>query len=153
MSKSSRRKFLGTGAAAAAAFGSGLRPLSGQSRATLDSDETLALVNGRIHTLDAANTIATSVTMRNGRFLALNAAPAAGAGVRIIDLGGRTVVPGLVEPHIHIVSLSNRPGYHTILENTASIREIQEALAARRKDALLPKRRIFRDRRRRLHRG
>jgi predicted amidohydrolase YtcJ len=30
--------------------------------------------------------------------------------------------------------LANRPGYHTILENTTSIREIQEALAARRKD-------------------
>jgi predicted amidohydrolase YtcJ len=39
-----------------------------------------------------------------------------------------------VEPHIHVVSLANRPGYHTILENTASIREIQEALAARRRD-------------------
>ena len=84
--------------------------------------------------MDNANTIATSVAIRNGRFVAVNAAPAAGPGVRMIDLGGRTVVPGLVEPHIHIVSLANRPGYHTILENTASIREIQEALAARRKD-------------------
>jgi predicted amidohydrolase YtcJ len=43
-------------------------------------------------------------------------------------------VPGLVEPHIHIVSLGNRPGYHTILENTTSIRDIQEALAVRRKN-------------------
>ena len=51
----------------------------------------------------------------------------------MIDLGGRTVVPGLIESHIHSVSLANRPGYHTILENTTSIREIQEALAARRK--------------------
>jgi predicted amidohydrolase YtcJ len=40
----------------------------------------------------------------------------------------------LIEPHVHIVSLANRPGYHTILENTNSIREIQEALSARRKD-------------------
>jgi len=136
MLKSSRRKFLGTGAAAAAALGSGpaATVLSGQNRATFDSDETLALINGRIHTMDAANTIATSVTIRNGRFVALNAAPAAGPNVRVIDLGGRTVVPGLVEPHIHIVSLGNRPGYHTILENTTSIREIQEALAARRKN-------------------
>ena len=134
MPKSSRRKFLGTSAAAAVGFGSGMNLLSGQNRATLDSDETLALINGRIHTMDAANTIATSVTIRNGRFVALNAAPVAGPGVRIIDLGGRTVVPGLVEPHIHIVSLGNRPGYHTILENTTSIREIQEALAARRKN-------------------
>jgi predicted amidohydrolase YtcJ len=43
-------------------------------------------------------------------------------------------VPGTIEGHVHIVSLANRPGYHTILENTTSIREIQEALAARRKD-------------------
>ena len=42
-------------------------------------------------------------------------------------------MPGIIEGHIHIVSLANRPGYHTILENTTSIREIQEALAARRK--------------------
>lgn len=97
-------------------------------------EETLVLTNGRIHTMDAANTIANSVAIRNGKFVAVNAAPAAGPGVRVINLGGRTVVPGLVEPHIHSVSLANRPGYHTILENTASIREIQEALAARRKD-------------------
>ena len=96
---------------------------------------TITLINGRIHTLDAAGTVANNVTIRNGRFLAVNGpVPAAGPGVRIIDLKGHTVVPGLVEPHIHIVSLANRPGYHTILENTNSIREVQEALAARRKD-------------------
>ena len=55
------------------------------------------------------------------------------AGARVINLRGRTVVPGLIEPHVHIVSLANRPGYHTILENTTSIREVQQALAARRK--------------------
>jgi predicted amidohydrolase YtcJ len=133
--RTSRRKFLGASAAAAAAgIGPASTILSGQNRTPIDPDETVALINGRIHTLDAANTIATSVTIRNGKFVAINAAPAAGPGVRVIDLGGRTVVPGLVEPHIHIVSLANRPGYHTILENTASIREVQAALAARRKD-------------------
>jgi hypothetical protein len=129
---SSRRRFLGaTAGAAALAAGPASVAVSGQNIAP---EETLVLTNGRIHTMDAANTIATSVTIRNGRFLAVNAAPAAGPGVRVINLGGRTVVPGLVEPHIHIVSLANRPGYHTILENTTSIREIQEALAARRKE-------------------
>ncbi len=130
--KRSRRQFLGaTAGAAALAAGPGAVVLSGQNIAP---EEILVLTNGRIHTLDNANTIATSVAIRNGRFVAVNAAPAAGPGVRVIDLGGRTVVPGLVEPHIHSVSLANRPGYHTILENTTSIREIQEALAARRKD-------------------
>jgi predicted amidohydrolase YtcJ len=130
--RSSRRRFLGATAGAAALAAGPAVVVSAQNVAP---DDTLVLTNGRIHTLDAANTIATSVTIGNGRFLAVNAAPAAGPGVRVINLGGRTVVPGLVEPHIHIVSLANRPGYHTILENTASIREIQEALAARRKDA------------------
>jgi hypothetical protein len=130
--RSSRRRFLGaTAGAAALAAGPASVAVSGQNIAP---EETLVLTNGRIHTMDAANTIATSVTIRNGRFLAVNAAPAAGPGVRVINLGGRTVVPGLVEPHIHIVSLANRPGFHTILENATSIREIQEELAARRKD-------------------
>jgi predicted amidohydrolase YtcJ len=75
------------------------------------------------------------VTIRNGRFITVGGrTPKAGPLVKVIDLRGRTVVAGLVEPHIHIVSLANRPGYHTILENTTSIREIQETLAARRKD-------------------
>jgi predicted amidohydrolase YtcJ len=85
--------------------------------------------------MDAANTVTNTVTIRNGRFRTVGGpATAAGPGVRVIDLKGHTVLPGLVEPHIHIVSLANRPGYHTILENTTSIREVQEALAARRKD-------------------
>ena len=81
--------------------------------------------------MDARNTVAASVTIRNGRVAAVGGNPP--SGVRTIDLRGRTVVPGLIEGHVHIVSLANRPGYHTILENTTSMREIQETLAARRK--------------------
>ncbi len=138
----SRRGFLATSAGAAAMIGAAIEGgpvavvLSGQSPAADIGDEiTLALVNGRIHTMDAGNTVANNVTIRNGRFVTVGGPrPKAGSGVRVIDLRGRTVVPGLVEPHIHSVSLANRPGYHTILENTTSVREIQEALAARRKD-------------------
>jgi predicted amidohydrolase YtcJ len=133
----SRRRFLATSIGAAAAIGNGpvVEVLSGQAPAPALPDETtIALVNGRIHTIDRSNTVVDTVSIRNGRFVAVGGrAPKAGAGIRVIDLRGRTVVPGLVEPHIHIVSLGNRPGYHTILENTASIREVQEALAARRK--------------------
>ena len=134
----SRRGFLGASAGAVAAIGvgPGSSALSGQSPASVAGDDiTLALVNGKIHTMDAADTVASTVTIRNGRFVTVGgSAPAAGPSVRVIDLHGRMAVAGLVEPHVHIVSLANRPGYHTILENTTSIREIQEALAARRKD-------------------
>jgi predicted amidohydrolase YtcJ len=132
----SRRRFLATTAGATAMIaGPAATILSAQNAPPLPDEITLALVNGKIHTMDAANTVANMVTIRNGRFITVGGRPPkAGPGVRIIDLRGRTATPGLVEPHIHIVSLANRPGYHTILENTTSIREIQEALAARRKD-------------------
>jgi hypothetical protein len=72
----SRRKFLGaTAGVAAFAAGPAAIVVSGQN---LPGEETLVLINGRIHTMDAANTLATSVTIRNGRFVAVNAAPAAG---------------------------------------------------------------------------
>jgi hypothetical protein len=86
----------------------------------------LALVNGRIHTMDARNSIATMVTIRNGRFATVGGAARPPSDTQVIDLRGRTVVPGLIEGHIHSVSLANRPGYHTILENTTSIREIRK---------------------------
>jgi predicted amidohydrolase YtcJ len=133
----SRRSFLAAsaGAAAIGAAGPASTSLSAQNIAPLADDITLALVNGKIHTLDARETVASTVSIRNGRFVSVGGKPPkAGASVRIIDLHGRTAVPGLVEPHIHIVSLGNRPGYHTVLENTVSIREVQEALAARRKE-------------------
>ncbi len=99
-------------------------------------ENTTVLANGKIHTMDPANSVVNAVAIRHNRIVAVaGAVPKAGRGVRVINLGGRTVLPGLVEPHIHIVSLGNRPGYHTILENTTSIKEVQEALAARRKDA------------------
>ena len=134
----SRRRFLATGAGVVAlGAGPAALELSGQRPALSALDETTTvLVNGKIHTMDAADRIVNTITIRHNRIVAVGGpAPKAGVGVRIINLGGRTVVPGLVEPHIHIVSLGNRPGYHTILENTTSIREVQEALSARRKDA------------------
>jgi hypothetical protein len=138
MSDISRRGFFGT--AAAAAVGAAAVQVTPEVAAQTPTappaiDETLALVNGRIHTMDGRSTIARVVTIRNGRFISVgDAAPRNVPNMRTIDLGGRTVVPGLIEAHVHIVSLANRPGYHTILENTTSIREIQETLAARRRD-------------------
>src|SRR5262245_45576660 len=126
----SRRKFLGTTAGAAAAIGAGPVTVSGQvAGGNAAQAQEIVLTNGRIHTMDARNTVARTVTIRDGRFVTVgDAAPAPAPGARVVDLRGRTVVPGIIEGHIHSVSLANRPGYHTILENTASIREIQEAL-------------------------
>ena len=139
--KRSRRQFLGaTAGAAALTAGPGSISVSAQPVAPPAVDTTIALVNGRIHTMNlaanAASAVVSNVTLRNGRFITVGGpVPKAAPNVQLIDLRGHTVVPGIIEPHVHIVSLANRPGYHTILENTTSIREVQEALAARRKDA------------------
>jgi predicted amidohydrolase YtcJ len=96
--------------------------------------DELVLVNGRIHTMNAANAIVSTVTIRNGRFAAVGGAvPRPAAGRRIVDLRGRTAVPGIIDNHNHVVLMGNRPGYHTPLENAASIRDVQETLAARAK--------------------
>jgi hypothetical protein len=59
----SRRSFLAASAGAAALPAA--LDLSGQTPAAVGGEDiTLALVNGKIHTMDAANTVATSVTIR-----------------------------------------------------------------------------------------
>jgi predicted amidohydrolase YtcJ len=56
---------------------------------------------------------------------------------QVIDLQGRVAVPGLIDCHNHIVSMGNRPGHHTPLENAHSIADVQSLYAARA--AMLPK--------------
>jgi len=127
--------------AAGASSGAGAAP-AGAGRPTIvpgaapgDDAPDLLFVNGRIHTMDAADSIVSSVSITGGRFSGVGrGARAAGPGTKVINLRGRTVVPGIVESHIHIVSLANRPGYHTITENARSIAQVQAALAARRPD-------------------
>ena len=129
----SRREFIGAASAAAMALGAPFAERGSAAVSQASPEGTLTLASGRIHTLDAANRVVDTVSIRNRRFVSVGSA-APDPDAQVIDLGGRTVVPGLVEGHIHSVSLANRPGYHTILENTRSIREIQETLAARRPD-------------------
>lgn len=95
-------------------------------------DAELVLVNGRIHTMDARGTVARAVAIRDGRFVAVgNGAPSPGPGARFVNLHGRTVVPGIIDNHNHIVLMGNRPGFHTPLENAYSIADVQDTVADR----------------------
>jgi len=135
IARPTRRQFLGGAGAIGAAIATAANQATGLAQAQAPpapAGDTL-LTNGRIHTLDGTSRVVRSVLIHNNRIAAVGDRLDRPAGARVIDLKGRTVVPGLVEPHVHIVSLANRPGYHTILENTASLKEVQQALAARRK--------------------
>jgi len=94
----------------------------------------LHLVNGKIATMDGKNTIVNEVTIQNGVFTAVGK----GSGrlspcTKTIDLKGRTVVPGLVDNHNHILLLGLRPGHDTRLETAASIADVQAIIKARAK--------------------
>jgi hypothetical protein len=84
--------------------------------------------------MDDDGSVVDAVLIRNGRFAAVGrGVQAGGPGVQVINLHGRTVVPGLIESHTHLVSLANRPGHHVAqLELASNIAEVQAFLAARR---------------------
>ena len=140
----SRRRFIQGAAAAAAASGS---MLSSAARKEEDAEEKrghrrrppsddapdIVLVNGKIHTMDDENTVVSAVSIRDGRFVEVGHASRGrhGHDTKVIDLRGRTVVPGIIDNHNHIVLMGNRPGYHTPLENAYSIPDVQAIYAAR----------------------
>jgi len=65
----------------------------------------MVLINGKVITLDGTSSILQAIAIRDGRVLAVGSDAdirrLAGARTDIIDLGGRTVVPGLMDSHIH----------------------------------------------------
>ncbi|TDC49406.1 hypothetical protein E1212_18230 [Jiangella ureilytica] len=130
----------GAAAGAAAVAAAGTTAASGASAPGTNPDTgaaaDLVLTNGRIHTMDDQGTVVRAVAIRDGRIVATgNAVPNPGSNGRSIDLRGRTVVPGLIESHVHFISLANRPGYHVAqLELARDIAEVQAFLAARRPD-------------------
>ena len=133
--KANRREFLSAATASALAITADARIVFGQVVAPEATVPDLILTNGRIRTMDARNSIVEAVAIRRGRFQAVGGRmPARGNGTRVVNLRGRTVIPGIIDAHNHFVNLGNRPGYHTILENARSIRDVQQTLSDRRKD-------------------
>jgi predicted amidohydrolase YtcJ len=67
----------------------------------------LILTDGDFVTLNRAAPRADTVAIKNGMFTKVGYAsdtlPLAGAATRIIDLQGRSVLPGLIDNHLHII--------------------------------------------------
>lgn len=67
--------------------------------------QNFVLVNGKILTVDAQDSIAQAVAVTGGKIAAVGtnaeARRAAAPDARVIDLGGRAVTPGLIDSHCH----------------------------------------------------
>ncbi len=70
------------------------------------ADADLILYNGKIVTVDAAFSIRQAVAIKDGRITAVGDSQEVlraqrGPRTRLIDLAGRTVLPGLIDSHLH----------------------------------------------------
>lgn len=67
----------------------------------------LILHRGLFTTLDRRRPTASAVAIHNGRFLKvgddLEVLALAGPGTRVVDVGGRRVLPGLIDNHLHLI--------------------------------------------------
>src|ERR1700681_2992827 len=74
------------------------------ARAQAQTADTI-FVNGKVVTLDGKSSVVQGIAIRDGKILDVGSnidiRKHAGQRTRIIDLGGRTVIPGLMDSHIH----------------------------------------------------
>jgi predicted amidohydrolase YtcJ len=72
----------------------------------MTSTEDLAILNANIRTVDRRDSLAEAALIRKGRFAVVGSEgevrAAASAGAEMLDVGGRTVIPGLIDPHNHL---------------------------------------------------
>ena len=72
---------------------------------TIDAD--LIIKNGRIATQDERRSVVEAAAIKNGRFIAVGSErdvmATRGDRTQIIDLQGRTVIPGLNDSHLHLI--------------------------------------------------
>jgi predicted amidohydrolase YtcJ len=150
----SRRKFI-KATAASAAIGAGAT-LSGSAVRAAGTDALcgssidLNLVNGRFLTMDGNNSVASGVAIRDGRIARVTRIGGLGAQIggaiagaldsalgpcsHTINLRGATVIPGLIDSHVHYIRAAQLPGYQVrIIETAASIPELLQMIAERTK--------------------
>ncbi len=88
------------------------------------------LLNGKIVTVDEDFSIAEAVAIQGGKFIAVGSntqiRSLAGDSTEVVDLEGRTVLPGFNDPHVHFAHTLGfeEDEWATKFRNTKSIQEI-----------------------------
>ena len=102
---------------------------SGADAPAAEKPADLVVLNGKVLTMDATSRRVVAVAIRDGVFVAVGANDEArkfiGTGTRVIDAQGRTVVPGLIETHVHATGAA-RAEVNQPFVQLGSIGEIQD---------------------------
>jgi len=102
------------------------------SIARLSDTPDLILYNARIYTVDAAMPWAEAIAVRKHRIIAIGSSTdvlaLAGPTTRRIDVGGKLVLPGLCDAHIHFMSYSFHLGLLSF-DGTTSKAEAMQRVA------------------------
>jgi predicted amidohydrolase YtcJ len=82
------------------------KSVSLRAQPDLSAHPDTILINGNIVTVDAEFSIVNAVAVRDGRILAVGTNDdikrLAGASTAVMDLDGKTVLPGLIDTHAHV---------------------------------------------------
>ena len=94
----------------------------------------LVLRGGNVVTVDSNWRIAQAVAIRDGRFVAVGTdteiGGVIGPNTQVIELAGKTVVPGLIDSHLHqLFAALNGPAVQLL--DTRSVAKVQEAIGER----------------------
>lgn len=126
----SRRELLALGLPAIAGCAAGRGLLSATAA-------DLLLVNGNVVTMDPRRPRAEAVAVRDGKFAAVGSTSEIRAlgedSTPVVDLGGKTVLPGLIDAHIHGVS-SGRINLFSVDCSTTAFAELKERIRRRARE-------------------
>jgi predicted amidohydrolase YtcJ len=95
----------------------------------------LVLINGRVLTVDANDSIAEAIAIAGGKIVAVGSnadiSKLVSAKTRVVDLHGRTATPGLVDSHGHFADGGVSELYDVKLSDASSIEEIVRRVGER----------------------
>ncbi len=97
----------------------------------------LIVTNARIYTVDENRPVVEAMAIRDGRVVATGPARGImtmrGPATQVLDLHGRTVIPGMIDAHVHLLNLGNSLR-NVDLVGTTSYDEVVARVAARARE-------------------